>query len=345
VTRRRHLLLAAASLPVWHLGHAALTSNLGTPNPNDTADSTAPSPGGGYPSRPIRLVVPYAPGGGLTVVGRPLVQRLGELLGQPVVMDNRPGAGTTLGTSIVARAAADGYTLLFTLAAFAASPSVYANLSYDVNKDFEPISSVSASTSVLSVHPSLPIKTLPELVDYARKKAGGINYASSGTGGDQHLSIAALFNRLEAPATHIPFSGGGPAINALLGGQVDTMLVPASFGLPHILAGKLRPIAVTTPQRWKNQLTSVPSLAEFNLQDVDWDGWSGVFAPKGTPAPIVQRLNQAINTILAEPAFREYLATVHLRPLGGPAAQFAGTVRQDVQRWKTVVAQIGLKPE
>lgn len=298
-----------------------------------------------YPNRAIRLVVPYAPGGGLTVVGRPLAQRLSERLHQPVIIDPRPGAGTTLGTAVVARAPADGYTLLLTLAAFATGPSVYAHLPYDVERDFAPISTVSASTSILAVPPSLPVHTLAELKAYAKSKPGGLNYASSGQGGDMHLSIASLFKEVGIAGIHVPYNGGGPAVNALLAGQVDVMLVPASFGLPLVLSGRLRPIAVTSRERWKKDLPQVPTLAESGFKGVDLDGWSGVFAPAGTPASIVKKLNAEINAILAEPAFRQYLQGVNLAPLGSTPESFQATIERDVQRWKQVALQIGLSPE
>lgn len=298
-----------------------------------------------YPDHAIRLVVPYAPGGGLTVVGRPLAQKLSERLGQPVFIESRPGAGTTVGTAVVARAPADGYTLMLTLAAFATGPSVYANLPYDVERDFEPISTISASTSILAVPPSVPVHTLAELREYAKRKPGGLNYASSGQGGDMHLSIASLFKQTGIPGTHVPYNGGGPAVNALLAGQVDVMLVPASFGLPLVLDGRLRPIAVSSRERWKKDLPDVPTLAESGFKGLDLDGWSGLFAPRGTPAAIVRRLNEEVNGILADPEFRAYLAGVHLTPLGGTPEAFETIVTRDVRRWQQVALQIGLRPE
>jgi tripartite-type tricarboxylate transporter receptor subunit TctC len=298
-----------------------------------------------YPNHPIRLIVPYAPGGGLTVVGRPLAQKLSERLHQPVVIESRPGAGTTVGTAVVARAPADGYTLLLTLAAFATGPSVYAHLPYDVERDFDPVSTISASTSILAVPPSVPVHTLAELRAYAKRKPGGLNYASSGQGGDMHLSIASLFKQTGIPGTHVPYNGGGPAVNALLAGQVDVMLVPASFGLPLVLSGRLRPIAVSSRERWKKDLPDVPTLAESGFKGLDLDGWSGLFAPRGTPQAIVRRLNKEVNEILAEPDFRAYLESVNLTPLGGTPESFQSTVARDVQRWQQVALQIGLRPE
>ncbi|MBV7482033.1 tripartite tricarboxylate transporter substrate binding protein [Bordetella sp. BOR01] len=298
-----------------------------------------------YPDHAIRLVVPYAPGGGLTVVGRPLAQKLSERLGQPVVIESRPGAGTTLGTATVARAPADGYTLLLTLAAFTTGPSVYANLPYDVEHDFAPISTISASTSILAVPPSVPVHTLAELRDYAKRKPGGLNYASSGLGGDMHLSIASLFKQTGIPGTHVPYNGGGPAVNALLAGQVDVMLVPASFGLPLVLSGRLRPIAVSSRERWKKDLPDTPTLAESGFQGLDLDGWSGLLAPRGTPDAIVRRLNKEVNGILREPEFRTYLESVNLTPLGSTPESFEAIVTRDVKRWQQVALQIGLRPE
>jgi len=300
---------------------------------------------GQYPEHPIRLVIPYAPGGGLTVLGRPLAQKLSEALGQPVIVDTKPGAGTTLGTGIVARAPADGYTLLLTLAAFATGPSVYARLPYDVERDFVPIVPVSASTSILAVHPSVPATDLKELAAYARTKPGGVDYASSGTGGDMHLNIASLLDQAGIPGTHIPFNGGGPASNALMAGQVDVMLVPASFGLPLVLDGRLRPLAVTTAQRWKKDLTQVPTLAELGVADIDVNGWSGIFAPRGTPPEVVARINAEVNRILAEPQFRAFLESVYLTPLGGKPEDFRETVGSDVRKWRQVVQRIGLQPQ
>lgn len=305
----------------------------------------AEAQGGPYPDHAIRLVIPYAPGGGLTVVGRPLAKKLSERLGQPIVIESRPGAGTTVGTAVVARAPADGYTLLLTLAAFATTPSVYANVPYDVLQDFTPISTISASTSILAVPPSVPVHTLAELREYALHKPGGVNYASSGRGGDMHLSIASLFKQTGIPGTHVPYNGGGPAVNALLAGQVDVMLVPASFGLPLVLDGRLRPIAVSSRERWKKDLPNVPTLAEAGFDGVDLDGWSGLFAPRGTPDAIVRRLNKEVNEILQQPDFRAYLESVSLTPLGSTPESFKTIVSRDVKRWKQVALQIGLQPE
>lgn len=298
---------------------------------------------GEYPAHPVKVVVPYAPGGGLDVVGRPLLKKLSETLQQQFVLENRPGAGTTIGSAYVAKSAPDGYTLLLTLRALSISPSIYKNLSFDPQKDLEPISLVTRSGDILCVHPSVPVRNLKQLIAYARTHAGKLNYSSSGTGSDLHLTVAMFEQIAHIRMTHIPFGGGGPAFTALMSGEVDAMLVPGSFGYPFIKVGKARPLAVDQPSRSTN-LPDVPTFKEEGFESVS-GSWSALFAPKGTPREIVTKLNAAVGKALDNSEMRSFYLERFLVPLAGPPETLAEWLRNDVARWRTVVQNIGIAPQ
>jgi tripartite-type tricarboxylate transporter receptor subunit TctC len=306
-------------------------------------DSGVSAAASDYPTRPVKVVVPYAPGGGLDVVGRPLLKKLGEALQQQFILENRPGAGTTIGSAYVARAAPDGYTLLLTLRALSISPSIYKNMTFDPEKDLEPISLVTRSGDILCVHPSVPARNLKQLIAYARTHAGKLNYSSSGTGSDLHLTVAMFQEIAGIKMTHIPFTGGGPGFTALISGEVDAMLVPGSFGFPFIKAGKVRPLAVDEPSRSSN-LPNVPTFKEEGFDGVS-GSWSALFAPKGTSREIVMKLNAEVGKALENSEMRSFYLERFLVPLAGTPETLAEWLHNDISRWRKLVQNIEMVPQ
>jgi tripartite-type tricarboxylate transporter receptor subunit TctC len=306
-------------------------------------DSGAAAAASDYPIRPVKVVVPYAPGGGLDVAGRPLLKKLGESLQQQFVLENRPGAGTTIGSSYVAKSPPDGYTLLLTLRALAISPSIYKNMTFDPEKDLEPISLVTRSGDILCVHPSVPVRNLKQLIAYAQTHAGKLNYSSSGTGSDLHLSMAMFQEIAGIKMTHIPFGGGGPGFTALISGEVDAMLVPGSFSLPFIKAGKVRPLAVDEPSRSSN-LPNVPTFREEGYDEIS-GSWSALFAPKGTPREIIMKLNAEVGKALENSEMRSFYLERFLAPLAGTPETLGQWLRNDISRWRKLIQNIGIETQ
>jgi tripartite-type tricarboxylate transporter receptor subunit TctC len=297
-----------------------------------------------YPTKPVRFVVPYAPGGGLEVVGRPISQKLFELWGQPVLIDNRPGAGTTLGAALVAKAPPDGYTLLLTLSALTSGPGLYPKLPYDPVRDFAPVIWIATTSYVLSVHPSVPVKSVRELITLAQAKPGQLNYASSGQGSDPHLTAELFKLMTRTQMTHIPFSGGNPATMAVIGGQVDLSFLPTVSGTPFIHRGKLRGIAVSTPQRTA-VFPNLPTISESGVPGYAAEAWSGLLAPAQTPRDIVARLNAAIAKIVHAPEMTSFLLARQTVPKGSTVEEFAARLRQDVEKKTQLIRQANIKVE
>ena len=297
-----------------------------------------------YPSKPVRIVVPYAPGGGLDVVGRPLVQKLAEAFGQPFLLDNRPGGGTTIGTSAVARAAPDGHTLLLTLSALAIGPSLYPSLPYDPVKDFTPVAWIGTSSYLLSVHPSVPATTVKQLLGLSRAAPGRLNYSSPGIGTDPHMAAELFQNLAGVRWTHIPYGGGGPAASAVMGGQVDLTFLPTSVGTPFVKSGKLKALALSTARR-SALLPGLPTIAESGVDGFAAEAWSGILAPAGTPAAIVNRLNAAIVKVVQAVDYRSLLEERLIEPVGSTVDQFAQRLRDDVAKWRRVAREGNIKPE
>ncbi|MFN9127200.1 MAG: tripartite tricarboxylate transporter substrate binding protein [bacterium] len=297
-----------------------------------------------YPSKPVRIVVPYAPGGGLDVVGRPLAQKLAEAFSQPFLLDNRPGGGTTIGTSAVARAAPDGHTLLLTLSALAIGPSLYPSLPYDPVKDFAPVAWIGTSSYLLSVHPSVPATTVKQLLALSRAVPGRLNYSSPGIGTDPHMAAELFQNLAGVRWTQIPYGGGGPAASAVMGGQVDLTFLPTSVGTPFVKSGKLKALALSTARR-STLLPGLPTIAESGVDGFAAEAWSGILAPAGTPVPIVNRLNAAIVKVVQAADYRNLLAERLLEPVGSTVDQFAQRLRDDVAKWRRVAREANIKPE
>jgi len=294
-----------------------------------------------YPSKPIRLIVTYPPGGGADAMARLLAPRIGERLGQPVVVENRPGASGTIGADAVARAAPDGYTLLFDASAHGVNPSLYAKLPYEPRKAFAAVSLVVLFPNVLVVNPSFPAKSVDEFVALVRSQPGRISYASSGSGSAQHLAAVLFCQGAGLDMIHVPYKGGGPALTDVIGGQVPVYFANMASGLPHVTAGRLRALGVTGTKRSAN-VPQLPALAE-TVPGYEVYEWNAVFAPAGTPAAVLERLHAELARALAEKEVRERIAA-----LGGEVAALAPAdtarwVSAQMDKWAQVVRTAGIK--
>jgi tripartite-type tricarboxylate transporter receptor subunit TctC len=297
-----------------------------------------------YPTRPIRLVVPQSPGGSTDQVARPLAKQLGDMLGQAVVVDNRPGAGSVIGTDAVAKAAPDGYTLLAVAASFTISPSLYKQLPYDAARDFTPITMVSAFPNILVVNPSLAVSSVAELFKFAKANPGKLNYSSSGIGTGTHLSMELLKHLAGIDLVHVPYKGGAPSVNALLGGEVQVTLATISTALPHVKTGRLRVLAVTSGKR-VGALPDVPTLQESAVKDYEYSSWIGLLAPAKTPRAVVEKLGAAAARAARTPEMRTVLALEGAEPIGNSPDEFAAQVRSELERWSKLVDATGIKAD
>ncbi len=297
----------------------------------------------GYPNRPVKVIVPTPPGGPVDVVGRITANYLQTALGQPFVVENRSGAGNTIGSKDAAEAAPDGYTLLFSAASgLIIAPLLHPDAGYDPLTSFDPIALVGASSSILVVNPSVPAHTVAELVAYAKANPGKINFSSGGIGVLPHL-IGELFKaRAGIDIVHVPYKGGGPSITDLMAGNVQMTFEATSVLLPLVQAGKLRALAVTTDKRIP-QLPDVPTMIESGYPGFVTVAWTGLLAPAHTPQPIINKLNAAINTGLKTPEFEGALAKITVEPLGGTPEQFTATMKSELARWTPLVKSLGLQ--
>ena len=296
-----------------------------------------------YPVKPIRLVVPFTPGGGVDINARLIGPKLTEYLGQPVIIETRPGAGTNIGNEFVAKSAPDGYTLLINGGAMAINMSLYKNLSYDTLRDFVAISLFSEATNVLVVHPSLPVKTAKDFVALARAKPGAVNYSSSGSGSTQHLSGELMNLRTGTKMMHIPFKGTSPSLTSVVSGEVTATFanIPAISGF--LKAGRLKPIATTSLKR-AAQLPDVPTLKESGI-DVEVTVRYGIFGPIATPKDIVNTLSGALAKAARSPDTRQRLLDMGAEPVGNTPEEFAKIMKEDVVRWGEVVRASGAKAD
>ena len=296
-----------------------------------------------YPSRPVHLVVGFPAGGGTDTIARLLAQSLSERLGQPFVIENRPGAGTNIGTEAVVRAPADGYTLLYVTAANAINATLYDKLNFNFIRDIAPVAGIVRLASVMVVHPSFPAKTIPEFIAYAKANPGKINMASAGTGNSSHVS-GELFKMLSGvDMVHVPYRGGAPALQDLIGGQVHVMFDAIGNSLEHIRQGTLRPLGVTTAQR-SDALPDVPAIDEF-VPGYETSVWYGIGVPRNTPAEIVERLNKEINSALADPRMKARLADMGGTIITGSPADFGALIAAETEKWAKVVKFSGAKPD
>jgi len=297
-----------------------------------------------WPTKPIKLVVGYAAGGATDVIARLIAGKLGELLGQQVIVDNRAGANSNLGAEVVAHAPADGYTLYVFTIANTINATLYDKLGYDPQKDFEPIGLIAKVPNILVVNPKLPVKSVADYVRFAKESKDGITFASAGSGSSIHLSgemfkIVAKLNML-----HVPYRGSAPAVTDLLGGQVQSMFDNAPSALAHVKAGKLRAIAITSAQR-SPLLPEVPTLAESGFPGFDVQSWFSLAAPAGTPKAVVERVNAELVKIIALPEVRQRLQAMAATPESSSPEQLRSFIAAEIKRWREVVKQSGAKAE
>lgn len=298
-------------------------------------------PAGNYPTRPVRMLIPFSPGGATDVPGRIVAQKLSERLGHQVVVDNRPGAGGVLATEVVATAQPDGYTILMTGTPFVISPAIYKKLPFHPLRDFVPVMQFGSAPNTLVVHPSLPAKSVQELMQLVRAQPGKIDWASSGTGGAQHLFGALFTSMAKIDMTHVPYKGSGPATTDLLGGQVKVGFPGIAIALPHHKTGRLRILAVTSAKR-SPQAPEVPSLAESGVPGYDATLWLGIVAPRGTPAAVIAKLNSEITSVLQAPDLRQQFANTGTDPVATTPAEFGALLKIEVEKWARVVRDAGI---
>ena len=297
-----------------------------------------------YPTKPIRLVVPSSPGGGTDITGRIVAQKLTELLHQQVVVDNRAGAGTRIGNEIVAKSPPDGYTLLMGLSTLAIIPAVYKSVSYDALKDFAPISQAVSVPNVLVVHPSLPARSVKELIALGKSRPRDLVAGSAGTGTNPHLSLELFKSLAKVDMVHVPYKGSGPGVVALVAGEVAVFFPSLPSATPHIKANRVRALGVTTAKRAET-LPGIPSIAEAGLPQYEATQWFGVLAPAGTPRAIVERLHSEIVAALKSPDVVKQLSTRGAQIVASSPAEFAAYIRAETQKWAGVVKAAGMRPQ
>jgi tripartite-type tricarboxylate transporter receptor subunit TctC len=296
-----------------------------------------------YPSRPVHVIVFYAAGGGNDIIARLMGQWLSERLGQGFIVENRPGGGGNIGTEEVVRAAPDGYTLLLSSTANTVNSSLYDKLNFDFTRDIAPVASISRDPNIMVVNPSVPAKTIPEFIAYAKANPGTINYASAGIGSSQHMSGELFKMMAGVDMTHVPFRGTAPALTSLLGGQVQAMFASMPATIEHVRSGKLRALGVTITTR-SDVMPDVPTVSEF-LPGFDASVYYGIGAPKNTPAEIVDRLNREINAGLVDPQLKGRLVELGSMPLPGSPADFGKFIANETEKWAKVVKFANIKAE
>lgn len=298
----------------------------------------------GYPGKPIRIVVPFPPGGGTDIVARILTQKLSESFGANFVIDNRAGAGGSIGTEMVAKAPPDGYTLGIVSGSHAINPGLYSKLPFDAVRDFAPVTMLVSGPGLLVVHPSLPVKTVKELIALAKGKPGQLNYASAGNGTPPHLAGELFKSMAGVDLVHVPYKGNTPAFVDLISGQVSLSFPTIPSALPHVQAGRLRALAVTSRKR-SAVMPQLPTIAESGLPGYDTSSWFGMLAPAGTPREIVRKLQQESAKVLQLRDVREKLLSQGLEPVGSTPEEFAATIESEIAKWAKVVKASGARVE
>ena len=298
-----------------------------------------------WPSKPIRWVVPFPPGGAMDAIARALGEKASKTLGQPVVIENKPGAGGNIGTDYVAKSAPDGHTLMITSVGMATNKFLYAKLSYDPVKDFAPVSLLAVVPNVLVTNTTQPnVKTVADVVANARAQPGRLTYASAGNGTSIHLAGEVFTSLAKVDMQHIPYKGSGPAVTDLLGGQVNYMFDSITSAKPHILSGKLRAIGLTTAKR-SSALPNVPTLAEAGLPGYEVSPWFAVFVPAGTPKPIIARLNAALLGAMNQPDVKAKFATIGAEPVGSTPEEMSAHLTREIDRWGKLIAEKNIKAD
>lgn len=297
-----------------------------------------------YPSRPVRLITPSSPGSGVDIVARIVAQKLSEQLGQQVIVDNRSGAGANLGAEIAAKAAPDGYTLFVGTPAHAINSSLYSKLNYDLVRDFSPVSLITTGQYIVVVHPSLPSRTIKELIALARTKPGALAYGSGGPGNATHLAVELFSNMAGIKMLHVPYKGSGPALTDLIGGQVHLMFANLTAGLPHVKSGRLRALAVTGEQR-SSIVPDLPTVVESGLPGYVVTSYYGILTPTGTPKEIIARVNAEIVKAMRAPDMRERLAGDGADPVSSTPEKFASFIKSEIDKWAKVVKAANIRAE
>jgi len=297
-----------------------------------------------YPGKPVRMLVPFAPGGGSDIVARLLAQKIGVLWNQSVVVDNRGGGGGVAGTNAVAKSAPDGYTLLLTSISIAYAPALYGSLPYDTERELVPCVLLVVQPSILGIHPTLAVKSVAELIALAKAKPGEIRYSSGGGGSAPHLAAEIFRSTAGIQLTHVPYKGGGAIVTAVLSGEVQMLFAGVASLMPHIKAGRLRALAVTGTTRSK-AAPDLPSIAEAGLPGAEFDGWYGLLLPAATPRDIVARINADYNKVLAAADVQERLLASGFEPLGGTPQKFTDYLRSETRKWTKVVRDANIRIE
>ena len=297
-----------------------------------------------YPTRPIRLIVPYPPGGGTDIVSRPIAQKLTDAFGQQVVVDNRGGANAIIGTELAAKASPDGYTLLFALPAnIAVNPNLYRDLPYNPVRDFAPIAQINTFAMLLVSHPSLPVNSVSDLIQLARSRPGKLNFASSGEGSGPHLSMELFKSMAKVDITHVPYKGGGPAANDLVGGQVQLMTGTLMSTLPFVKANRLKALGVTSSRR-SQVAPDIPAIGE-TISGYDFSNWHGILAPRGTPLSIIDHLNTEIRKITSSREMRDRLASLGAEPVSGTPDEFTHMLKSEIVKYQRLLIAAGIRRE
>ncbi len=298
-----------------------------------------------YPTKPIRLVVPFTPGGTTDILGRAIAQKLTDALGQPMLVENRPGAGGSIGAEAVARAAPDGYTLLMGhIGTLAVNPSLYPKLGYDPVKNFAPVAWVARVTNVLVVNPSVPARDVQELIRLARAQPGRLRYATGGNGSAAHLAMEYFKLQTETDLVHVPYKGTAPAVTDVISGQVEVTMTGAPGVMPHVKAGKLRALGVSSMQRLES-LAELPTIAEAGVTGFEAIQWYGLVAPAGTPATVIARLNAEVNRALETPELKTRLVAEGAEAAPATPQAFGALIAAELERWRPVIQRAGLRAE
>ena len=324
---------------IWMAAVAALCASMWA-----FAQQPTPTPAvGDWPTKPIRFIVPYPPGGGTDIIARIVQDKLSTALGQPIIIDNRGGAAGNIGTELAAKAAPDGYTFLFTLSSHTINPAVYEKLPFDVEKDFVGVSMVASLPQIITAHPSQPFNDLAGLVAYAKANPGKINFASVGNGSPSHIAGELLKSKAGIDMVHVPYKGGGPAVTAALGGEVQILVVSIPPALQQVKAGKLKALAVTTLKRTP-AAPDIPTVAEaLNIPDYEVDSWYAIFAPAKTPPPIIARLQSEVAKVVQLPEIREKLLLQGSAGVSSTGPELDKIVRDELVKWSAVAKASKIK--